>query len=230
VGDAWAGNVHVEPVMGAKSLHLLGRPHGIRVDPRSSPVARADDSYERFLRENAARLEDPRLRVVALVRFKMALLCYLLRIPQRFGLTPWSPFLDPEVAMAMLNLPASRRADRRWQRDLFARVGLDVDDTKADPANWLDLVGLGATPLPRLDKGVLAPLFEPSFVERVDAEARLSTVQAGALGLARSPLVSRAVYRGIRADRALRAYAAYICLWPMQRLLVDEGCLVPCDS
>jgi hypothetical protein len=64
------------------------------------------------------------MRVVEAMRFKMMLLRYLIRVPEHFGLIAESPFLNPEIAQAMLSIRDSEWRDRKWQKSFFDRNGL----------------------------------------------------------------------------------------------------------
>jgi hypothetical protein len=80
------------------------------------------------------------VKAVFSMRLKLILLSYLTQIPEYFGFPVWTPFLNYDIAMAMLNLPQDRRKNRIWQRDFFKNVGLNLEDMNliAKKSNKLD--------------------------------------------------------------------------------------------
>ena len=66
-------------------------------------------------------------RVFTVVRLRLTLLSYLLSVPASLGLRARAPYLDIDLAMRMLTLPAEQRKERRWQREFFARQGVDLE-------------------------------------------------------------------------------------------------------
>ncbi len=156
------------------------------------------------------------------MRFKIILLNYLLRVPATLGFRPWSPFLVPELALAMLTLPDERRAERRWQRDFFARHRLDFESTdlSADRRNTLNQQALKRRPLRPLDTQLLSALVRPDYVQWINDTAR----DHGALAdlwwcLVRQRRWGRPLRRRGFVDRQMEAYCAYLTLRPIDNLL-----------
>jgi len=195
----------------------------------------ADSHYSRFrsAHEGAARLleqapciaTDGRARVVAMVRLRLTLLSYLVRVPASLGFGTRTPFLDIDVAMRMLTLPQEVREDRRWERDLLARLGLDLEaaELPADGRNTLNLRGMRRVPLRPLDASLLREVVDPAYVRWVNR-------WVGPMGLSSEILWRLAWTPGFRrvsealrstglADRRLTAYNAYLTLKPIEALL-----------
>jgi len=68
------------------------------------------------------------------------LLSYLTQIPEYFGLPVWTPFLNFDIVKATLNLPEDQRINRRWEKDFFKKVGLNLEEMhlKSVKSNELD--------------------------------------------------------------------------------------------
>jgi hypothetical protein len=223
VGDLWAGSIPPLRLDGAGQLAELGYTHGLRADPCCLRLSTAHDARERFWSAYAPRQHDHRFQVVTTVRLKIVLLSYLMRVPRLFGFDSWTPYLDIDIAMAMLNLPPQRRANRQWQRDFFARMGLDLENQglRGSRVNDLNLLALRRRPLVPLDRALLAPVIDPDYVDRVNREVCLAWQGDVRRRAARIPVI-RAVLRriGLGAPAGTPpAYAAYLCLKPIENHL-----------
>jgi hypothetical protein len=195
----------------------------------------ADSAMSRFKSERlgAQRLleSEPRMRtemlprVLTVIRLRMTLLCYLLRVPASFGLDARAPFLDIDLGMRMLTLPPAIRHKRCWERDFFRLHGVDLEAVRGDwdTRNTLNFRALRAVPLQPLDEALLGEVVRPEYVRWVNRNV-------GTLGrlwevywrLSFQPGCRRAVEalkrRGL-TDRRLPAYCAYLTLKPLESLL-----------
>lgn len=222
-GDDWAGRF-APRVSSPEELPLLGLTHGMN----------ADSSQCRFQEESAARvayweghreiLEEPRLRVIEVLRHKQVLLSYLFRVPEKLGYAPWCPFLDLELAAAMLNLPPNRRKDRAWQQDFFRKNGIMVEEhCRPEPLpNTLNMQALDKVPLEPLDRRVLSEVVVPDYVDWINRYTPRTALNAFQEALLSIRGVGRAwrVFTGrIPRSNRLRAYLAYLVLYPIERLL-----------
>jgi hypothetical protein len=155
------------------------------------------------------------------MRFKLIMLSYLMRVPRLFDFEPWTPFLDIDVAMAMLNLPPERRANRQWQRDFFAKVGLDLESQglKSSRGNSLDFQGLKQVSVRALDVERLSDYFDRNYIEWINREVSLTPykeIRNKCLGI---PKIGGALRRIGLKDKAMEAYNAYVCLRPIDNYL-----------
>lgn len=226
IGDAWAGSVNIPALESCADVKRLGYSHGLHADSAQSVLTVERLRLSRYWETRKDQLEDPRLRVVEAMRFKITLLCYLMIVPRTFGFRWWSPFLDIEVAMAMLNLPPERRRGRVWQKEFFQKHGLDFEsmNLKVTHQNTLDLQALRRIPVRPLDVNLLREVVKPVYVEWINRN--VVNHQSGtdrALGrLLRIRKVGGALRRlGFTAStsRQLEAYNAYLVLLPIENLL-----------
>lgn len=225
IGDAWAGAVQVPAIDSPADLTHLGWTHGMHADETMSLLpaeSAAGPLAEEYLERNRARLQDARFRVVEAMRFKMMLLGYLLRVPAHYGLAPWSPFLLPDIALAMLLLPDQRRRLRRWQQELFARHGLDVESKglRVDRRNTLNQQALRRVPPPPLDERLLSEVIRLDYVRWINASVRRHGLGWDLLWklIMRRPWGRVLRRRGLR-DRRMQAYFAYLTLRPIEAAL-----------
>lgn len=222
VGDAWAGSIKKFDIKETKDLQQLGYAHGLSADSsrlRSRPESLP--TLENFFTSYREFLSDPKFQAVSVVRLKMILLSYLLEVPKQMGFQAWSPFLRPDLALAMLDIDPSRRRDRAWQKEFFVKEGImpETSTTKRSTANTLDYQGLRAVPLRGLAVDQLGSLFDRKYIEWVNywiggsCSARLQN------NLLAIPKVGGGLRRFQLAQSVTRAYAAYLCLFPIEMSL-----------
>lgn len=221
VGDAWAGSIARLPAASAADLPTLGLSRGVNAGALR-PRLRGEGAYRAaFWAARRERFQDPVFQIVEVIRQKMLLLAFAFIAPGRKGFAPWSPFLVPDVALAMITLPAAARHRRRWQREFFAQHHVDVERTAGGSGeNNLDLRALHAQPPAPLDATVLRELFEFEAIERINrqvfAPGALSRHWALVQGY---PFFAKAAGRLRTPNPHLAAYAAYLTLRPLEQLL-----------
>jgi hypothetical protein len=237
VGDAWAGNHSFHAMSSAADVQRLTElSYGVRMDPRVCGLSSSSESCERFFATERRKLELPWYRVVTAIRLKMMMLRYLCRVPECLGYRVWSPFLLPEVALAMLTIAPARREGRLWQRDLFRKHGLDLDGwptqgslRRIDSGNVLDLCALSRVPLPPLEASSLDGVVPRNVVDAVNRDLRTKeTARQMVLRAAgRIPKLRGVLARhGLESDLShtkLEAYRRYVVLLPLAHVLAAGG-------
>jgi asparagine synthetase B (glutamine-hydrolysing) len=222
IGDAWAGSVEIDPLTQPADILQLGYSHGIKADSSRSLIDSERPRWTAYYEQHRKRLADPRIRVIEAMRFKTVLLSYLLAVPRSLGFVPWSPFLDIEVAMAMVNLPPERRANRQWQRELFQRHGVDFESMglRSTTQNTLDLQAMRRIPVQPLDERVLGGLVQLDYVRWVNRQVRPhGPVWERFWALSRYGLLGRVFRKCHLQDQRMTGYCAYLTLLPLQHLL-----------
>ncbi len=221
VGDAWAGSIAPISARTAADLPALGLNRGQHGATRPCRL-HGDGRYRAaFWTQRQARFQDPVFQIVEVIRQKMTLLAFALNVPQRLGFTPWCPFLLPEIALSMITLPAAQRANRRWQREFFAREHLDVEAAAGGSrANNLDLQALHTQPPSPLDIDLLVELFDRNYLEQLNrvvfAPGAVTRTWALAQGF---PAGAKLAARLHWPSRLRSAYAAFLTLKPLEILL-----------
>lgn len=227
VGDAWAGSVELPLISSGKELSKLGLTHGIQITDRVCRFADPGALKEGFYHKNKEKLADERWQIIFLIRTKLMLLSYLIKIPATRGFQAWSPFLDFDICMSMMNLPHNEREGRKWQRDFFERNGLDIvspPKQRIDFSNVLDMTALRNIPLEPLDVKLLSGVIDKNYVEFVNREiahkpSRYFPWYKGTIySLANIPI--HMLNKKIR-----NAYTSYLLLKPIEKLLktVNNG-------
>ena len=200
------------------------------------PSMNADSRFSYLRSENLGALQlletTPRIRteilprVFTMTRLRIGLLSYLLSVPASLGFRAKGPYLDIDLAMRMLTLPAEQRKDRRWQREFFARQGVDLEARAFafDERNTLNFQGMRRVPLKPLDVALLREVVKPDYVRWINRTV-------GPFGLYSEAMWRLALVRGFRRgvhaleqrtgvrQRRLLAYNAYLTLKPIESLL-----------
>lgn len=223
-GDVWAGSISPIKNITKSRLSLLGYSHGVNADCNAVSLPVEQGLREDFWRRNSQRLEDHRYQIVTTIRLKMLLISYLLRLPKLFNLEPWSPFLEPDVALSMLSLPQHRRTNRLWQREFFEREGLypERQRLRSDRSNTLNLDALHRKSLEPLDVKRLSECIDPSYVEWVNQNIKLGRVGYLRGRAAAVPKLGTALKHLGLAPSTISAYSAYCCLKPIELLMPSK--------
>ena len=172
IGDAWAGAVRIPPINNVNDLKVLGYTHGMSIEDDICLLKSGNNLQEQFWETKAHELEDENVRIVYSMRIKLMLLNYLMRTPREKGFSVWSPFLNPEIAIGMLNLDWKEKEHRVWQNREFEKLGLNFgwQKSKCDYNIVLDIETLRKCRVAPLDESVLREVIKPEFVADVNRQ------------------------------------------------------------
>ncbi|MDK2892490.1 hypothetical protein [Methanohalophilus sp.] len=137
-GDVWAGSIKYKKINSFKDVFYLGYSHGMCLNSKYF-VNTKNKTMSDFFDETSDRLNNDKFKTIATIRMKIILISYLITIPEFFGLNPWTPFLNFDIATSMLRIPENRRKDRLWQKDFFSEVGLDLESMNLKSVRSNDL-------------------------------------------------------------------------------------------
>lgn len=217
------GDRRAPPVSGPSDVHRLIFNYAQRADSSMSRLRWRGTLCEEYFENNRDALASHRRRLVEVVRFRMMFLHYMLRVPSLFGFQTAAPFLDLDVAVAMLTLPDERRSKRLWVRDYLVSRGALLEDVAGNGAYWLYWPAMRRLPLKPLDDALLAELVRPEYVRWINRTVGWRGLWwEGYERLGNRRGFRRAANRlrelGLR-QRRLEAYHAYMTLRPLERLL-----------
>lgn len=228
IGDLWAGSPTTFEPKSPDDLIHLGYNHGLAADTSQcllkcrNEILQSEFEKERYLFKNE------RYRVLYLVRTKIILLSYLMTVPKFLGFSPYSPFIDQDVAMSMLTIEPSRWRGRIWQKEFMINHELDVEYACNNKSyrNDLDFNAMLLSPLQPLNIKLLSRLFKCEYLEWINRTVRvfspMTYLRHWIIGL---PKVGRLVKLLGARDTALCAYSAYLVLKPLEQLLLrSEQC------
>jgi len=234
IGDAWAGSLNFGEINTPADLKKLAITHGMFADVEACKLKSDYRILDGFFDSQNQLLKDDRCKVLASMRMKIVLLSYLIKIPRHFGFKPWSPFLEQNIALAMLNLPDDRRKDRIWQRDYFDKNMLNIEAMNLNFAwdNTLNLQAIENVRPQPLKTKLLKELFDESYINSINkilapknlkqkTILKLLTIW-GARGL-----FYRMGYRNNTFDKPasdlLKAYCAYLTIKPVENVLIKRN-------
>lgn len=172
IGDAWSGNVKLKKIEKESDLSILGYTHGINIDKSYLEDINNENTKIRliFFKENSRHLENYKKRVIFSMRFKLCLLSYLTQIPEYFSFPVWTPFLNFDIAISMLNIKENRRKDRLWQKRFFVKNGLDLEsmDLRVDKSNSLNFESLKNVILNPIDINIMEKYVNQKYLEKIN--------------------------------------------------------------
>lgn len=130
VGDWWSGEkLALKNLSSWEDYPELFHTIGISI-PTEYIQVKADESYnESCVRPVFEEITSSYIyRTVFSKRGRIGLASFIDRVAESaFG--SLTPFYDLDVAMSQLALPSDERKERKWQKEYFSKVGLDVDQS-----------------------------------------------------------------------------------------------------
>jgi len=225
VGDWFEGkcDTWLPPVNGPDDVPRLLWTFGMQALPTQSRIPWSGTLCDEYFETHRDALASHRRLLIEGVRFRMQLMHYLMRVPRLLGFTPTAPFVDIDVATAMLTLPDERRCKRAWVTEYFVSRGAQFDGLAGTSDYWLYWPVMRRQPLAPLDDELLAEIVRPDYVRWINRTVSWRGVwyewyerSGRRRGLRR---VARLLGNlGLR-QRRLQAYHAYMTLRPLERLL-----------
>lgn len=171
VGDAFSGNVHIGTIKNSNDIYKLGYTHGVSADENMCLLKNPKELINEYYKKNIDKLGDEAWRIMCMLRIKMILLSYLIRVPEHYECEAWSPFLQADVSLPMFNLPEKERRDRKWQIDFFEKEGLNFENVcnqRIDYSNVLNIFALKKRPVEPLNVHRLSSLFKKEYLEEIN--------------------------------------------------------------
>ena len=225
-GDWFEGQgdwIVADPLTGPGDLHKIILTKRMHADAGAAVVPSTGSLYEEYYESHREILSHSMGRLVEATRIRFVLTHYLLRVPELYGLEADAPFLDYDLATAMLALPGERRDRRRWVTDYLDARGALLAAVRGDGRYWLYWPVMRSQPLAPLDERLLAELVKRDYVRWINRTVGWRGLWCeGYERLGRRPGFRRAASelrsRGF-CQRRLEAYHAYMTLRPLQRLL-----------
>ena len=172
IGDAWAGSLKTVKISNSKNINKLAYSHGLSLDTSLYKVKPGNKTKKKFFEENKMSINDPLIQVVTMMRLKMILLSYLTTVPESFGIPTWTPFLNFDIAVQMLNLPEEMRINRKWQKEFFKAKGLDVETMNLpySRGNLLNHIGAKNYKFPPIKEEVFKGVIESSKIKIINKQ------------------------------------------------------------
>ncbi|NEQ47615.1 MAG: hypothetical protein F6K00_30365 [Leptolyngbya sp. SIOISBB] len=226
-GDVWAGSTDYISLNMPRDLRYLGYSHGLCADASQLMLKTDHDIRDSFWEDHREKLNDYFYQVIFLIRLKIILISYLIRVPQdMFGFKAWSPFLEQDIALSMLTLPSEWRKQRKWQRNLFRDNGLDLESMslRFNKQNNLNYQAMRQVPLKPLDMDLLSEVVRPRYIEWINSKIKKqSPLKYKISNFRRSSKINAVLNRLRIKEERLNAYYAYLTLKPIEELLIKRN-------
>lgn len=227
IGDAWAGSVNIPTLKSKKDIKKLGYTHGMHSDSTKSVFTSDNKLLSNYWDIQKDRLKDSRIRTIESMRLKMILLCYLRSVPEYFGFNWWSPFLDIDISMAMLNLSSERKQGRLWQKEFFKKKGLELESMNLESSrnNTLDLQGLDRIPVNPINTKLLKEVIKPYYSKWINRKLLNTPLNwrenliIKLLHIKNIGGIMRRLGFNDKSKLQLKAYNNYVVLLPIEKLL-----------
>ncbi|ERJ57795.1 asparagine synthetase B family protein [Sphingobacterium paucimobilis] len=226
IGDAWAGAVAVRPITSPADYRILGHTHQMTADSQRATGVDYRNLIESVHDKQKDLLREPKYRIITAMRTKMMLLKSLISIPQHFGYPGYSPFIEEDIALAMLNLPEDRKASRIWQRDYFRKNNVLFEEEKHAYTyqNSLNYYALTQHKLELLDINVLKEVIHINYLQWINAKLqRIGSFQRIYQTLMHTPKVKGVMKMMGFKNELIQAYFAYTTLKPIEKLLKQRN-------
>lgn len=220
-GDWWSSAVNCKPIDSHESLIEIGYTHGMHATSSKALFNTKKMLLRQFFFDNKHIINDWNCQLLLMSRFKIILISYLKKLPQLLDYKVFTPFLDIDIAMAMLNLPPERRLNRQWQKDFFTREGLNIEDMnlKASRVNTLNFQAMHKVQLEPLNVNLLKEVMESEYIHWINKQLQVNRFRNQALRLLSVPKVGGGLRRLGFKDNRLKAYCAYLTLKPIEDLI-----------
>lgn len=220
-GDVWAGSWNFAPVLRPTQVKNLAVTHNVEASRKLLGVSDYTTDREcSFFNEFREELKDPLYRVVAAARLKMILIRHLIETPAALGFSASSPFLDLQIAGEMLAIDATRRENRKWQRE-FLEANCPVagkrKSTRRLDFNVSDLNGAQKVKVPILAATESTPDVLRNYdLKKISSRVQISKVKLLLEVLVRTTKIPRILQRlRIVQSTFEEIYADYVILYPL---------------
>lgn len=223
IGDGWAGNVRIRDISGVEELDLLGYTHGMCIQEDICLLPEDREQQKAFYVQNKEKLREENWRIIFAMRMKIMLLRYLMETPKQYGLPAWSPFLDVDIAVPMLNIPWQEKAGRIWQKRYFEDAHIEYGWLKkeCDYNMIIDENALRQVHPEPLNEKLLGKIIKKDYVEWVNRTMEHKPIPSFS---AKPKTLLNFANKAIKKlnSNKIKALYAYEILYPLQKVMEKE--------
>ncbi len=220
IGDGWAGNVRLKEIGSIEELDLLGYTHNMCIQEDICLLPEEREQRRAFYTQNKERLCEENWRILFAMRMKVMLLRYLVETPKQYGLSAWSPFLDADIAVSMLNLPWQEKDGRLWQKRYFEEAHIEYGWLKkeCDYNMIIDENALRQVRPEPLNGKLLGKIIKSDYVEWVNRKLAYKPIPSFS---ARPKTLLNIANKAIKRMNSgkMKALTAYEILYPLQKVM-----------
>jgi len=174
IGDAWSGKVKYQFIDKYQNLNKLTYSHGMNLD--SKYFKNNNNLYcESEYIKNIHIYSHKKYQIVQRMRNKIILLNYLLSIPEHHGLIAWTPFLNYDIVMSILNLPEHEKNNRVWQTNYFKENSLLFEELglKNSTNNSLNYDAAQSYEFELLKNNYLKNIIDKKLINKINSNINL---------------------------------------------------------
>jgi hypothetical protein len=177
VGDIWAGSINYKSISGWFDLINLGYTHGLNLDTKYLINSNENLLKKSYFKEHQKYFENDKLNAVFTIRMKLILISYLTQIPEYFGMSVWTPFLNFETVKLTLSLPEVRRNNRVWQKQFFESISLDLENMNlnSNKGNNLDFSAARNANLDPINISVMSEYIDANKLIEINSRLKKQT-------------------------------------------------------
>jgi hypothetical protein len=230
VGDAWAGSIKYFNLNNYQDVKKLGYSHELNSSREYSLIKSDNELMKNYYNKNLEKINNKKIQAVEVIRHKMILLSYLIKIPQSKGFRVKSPFLDMDIALSMVNLDQSIRENRNWQRDFFKKIGLDIENQVkgVNKSLFLENKIIRQTEFKKLDQKLLGEIIKVDYIDWINKLLTKPDLFSKIyFNLDKFPFGHTYIFYFKRIlakffkfdDKILKAYHAYLVLKPLENVI-----------
>jgi hypothetical protein len=169
-GDIWSGNHVISRINNYKNLGKLYLNHGMHLPTKYLNIKENYTQRKIFYNLNKCSLNNEKIRLVFLVRFKIILLHYLISVPEYLGKITFSPFLNFNIANNILNINKKKRKNREWQKNFFKKNDIYFENLNiyAKKTNNLDFSAAVHSRFKKINIKLMSAYFSIKFLKRIN--------------------------------------------------------------
>ncbi|MCS6904067.1 MAG: asparagine synthase-related protein [Bacteroidia bacterium] len=228
VGDLWAKKM-VNSISSPQEVGNLKLSHGYYIDKTYFTFKHSKENQYvvEYFEKNRQLWRLMPFRVTELVRHKMIFLNYLFRTPQRFGFSPYSPFMNSQIALAMLTVDEKKRKNRLWQKEYFQKRNLDVENKVRgyQKLNYLACHVSKNYPLPPLKPELFKGIINLDYINRINSKIHIGKIPYYQFFFLQNfnNLLLRLKLRPRHKALSYPFYLQYFVLIPLQLLMIQRN-------
>jgi asparagine synthetase B (glutamine-hydrolysing) len=221
VGDLWAGSQSLATPKSPRDLENYGLSRGLNIPHEALVHHGHRGNSEAEFEQVREQLSEPLHQITYLIRTKMLLLSYLVDVPRMLGAEVSSPFLDEKVAMSFSTISQKYRENRNWQFEYLKKSGFEAVPGESGNRDYtMDYGELDLHPLKPLDVVPLSRFLRAEYIEWVNKKVKTITVRDRLwLKMRETHRVFPSIGNQLRSNTTMDAYAAYMCMKPIELLL-----------
>lgn len=167
--ETWSGQYPPPVVNNPGEVIEFGNTHGINSDSKISKFNKDNKLNLKFFNLYKTIPKSNKNKFITLVRFRIMLLSFTLKVPDYLGYPSWTPFLNFKIADKMLSISDKERKDEKWLKDYFDKEGILLEKMVLGYPyiNTLDQDASKYYAIPNIEINILKPLIKGFYLFKI---------------------------------------------------------------